>query len=287
MSALAKLFRLEFNSVFLRSLLSLYYRPNNFYRIVSGPLRRYKIWYDRSVNYHAILGLWERKNFYLLEKVVSQISKVQQSLNLYDVGANIGLFSLFFSKFQPKAQIISFEAVPETVEMLKRNLKANAVTVSIVDKALSSDDGFTDFFISHHHKSSLLQNWASDRGTKQVGKITVETVKIDTYCKQNAMLLPDLVKIDVEGAGDKVLKGAYETIKRKRPVILFESHLGAEDEAVIEILALFSYKAYRINDNKWVVNEKKNYKDPDGVWGTMFLFPSEKFASYEKLLAID
>jgi hypothetical protein len=36
-----------------------------------------------------------------------------------------------------------------------------------------------------------------------------------------------------------------------------------------------NYEAFRVDNRKWVVHKNKNYKDREGVWGTMFLVPGE------------
>lgn len=284
MSALSRIFRLEFNSSILRFFLSLIYRPGRFYKIPAGQLKGVKIWYDRSINYHAVLGLWERRNFDLLDKVVKKLYEQKKGLVIYDVGANIGLFSLFFKRYT-QVEVVAFEAAAETLEKLKRNVDANEVgNIMVVSKAVADVDGTVDFFLTHHHKSSLLYAWASDRGVSEVKKVTVPAVSLDTFAKENPARQPDLIKIDVEGGGSSVLAGAKNVIESHRPIILFESHLPVEDAAVSELLLKYKYDAFRINDEKWVTKKSANYTDPEGVWGTMFLIPEERVSILNEIL---
>lgn len=280
---LRRIYNFDFNSSLLRSILSLYYRPHRFYRIPFGPLAGLVIWYDRSINFHAILGLWERANFLALEKVLARLLQGRTRLQAYDIGANIGLYSLFLSRFSEKVKVFAFEPVAETVEHLHRNIEKNGnLNIEIIEKAAGNVNGAVTFYIGHHHKSSLEKDWTSDRGTTSVAEVKVPSLTLDSFVEENPSRSPDIIKIDVEGAGEKVLEGAARTLRTRRPIIIIESHAAYEDRAIIKMLAEFDYNAYRVNNGKWIKNPQNDYRDPDGVWGTMILFPRENSLDYFK-----
>ncbi|MEX1239400.1 MAG: FkbM family methyltransferase [Cyclobacteriaceae bacterium] len=282
---LSKILNLEFNSAFLRYVLSRYYKPGRFYKIPFGELRGFRIWYDRTINYHAVLGIWEKSNFAVVSKLFSHLAKEHRSLVVYDIGANIGLFTLFFSKFKPSVRIVAFEAVEETVAALKTNLHRNSIhDVVIENRAVSSADGTVSFFVGHHHKSSLVKNWASDEGKREAREIKVPSIRIDSYVQANPTLKPDFIKIDVEGGADKVLEGVGKVFETFRPLVMIESHNAIEDNAIIQMLAKFDYDAFRINNRRWVKNKIVNYKDPGGVWGNMILIPVERSSQCSQYL---
>lgn len=283
MLSLRRLVNFDFNSSFLRLILSLYYREGRCYRIPFGPLTGSKIWYDRSINYHAVIGVWERNNFLALKKVLPVLLEKQSVVCAYDIGANIGLYSLFFSRYSERIKVVAFEAVQDTVRKLKRNIDENrGLSIAVVDRAIGNIDGHVSFYLGHHHKSSLEKDWTSDRGATNVEEISVPCIRLDSFVATSPGTLPDIIKIDVEGGADKVLEGAGALITRKRPVILIESHTGREDAAIIRMLSLFDYKAFRVTDNKWVKHPRNDYLDRDGVWGTLLLFPSESASEYLK-----
>jgi FkbM family methyltransferase len=285
MMNLSKILNFEFNSPFLRYVLSRYFRPGRFYRIPFGQLRGFWIWYDRTINYHAVLGIWEKNNFAVVSRIFSHLAKGHRSLVVYDIGANIGLFTLFFSKYRPSVRIVAFEAVDDTVAGLKTNLHRNSIhDVVIENRAVSSADGAVSFFVGHHHKSSLVKNWASDEGKREIREIKVPSIRIDSYVQANPSLKPDFIKIDVEGGADKVLEGAGKVFEEIRPLVMIESHNAIEDNAIIEMLAKFDYDAFRINTRQWVKNKSMNYKDSEGVWGNMILIPRERSSQCSKYL---
>jgi len=61
-----------------------------------------------------------------------------------------------------------------------------------------------------------------------------------------------------------------------------ESHTPDEDNAIGRLLNEYQYDAFRINNQKWVLQKGKNYSDTDGVWGTMLLIPTEKKGIFKK-----
>lgn len=277
---LRRIYELDFNSSVIRFLLSIYFRPGRFYKIPFGALRGIRIWYDRDINYHAILGVWEKKNFSLLRKVLTELAKEKSTVHAYDIGANIGLYSLFFSKF-PGIRVHAFEPVTETLAIFKKNIDRNRMNgIQVVDRVVGEVDGEVTFYIGHHHKSSLEKDWTSDRGTKEVHEIRVPSITIDSFVKHNPDDIPDIIKIDVEGAGGLVLLGASETLRSIRPILLIESHAAYEDQAIIKMLHQFNYRAFRINNHKWIKNPGNDYHDSEGVWGTMLLLPAERPSGY-------
>ena len=147
--------------------------------------------------------------------------------------------------------------------------------MKIVEAACSDKPGEVEFYIGHnHHTSSMLDSWAEN---KDKGTLTkVRSISVDDFFGSDEKVgFPDLIKMDIEGAGVFALKGCDQCLRIKRPIILMESHTPEEDNAVGEVLLNYNYDSFRINDQKWILHKDKNYKDSDGVWGTMLLIPSE------------
>ncbi len=121
----------------------------------------------------------------------------------------------------------------------------------------------------------MLESWAENA---EKGTLTkVRAISIDEYFgKEGVSSYPDLIKMDIEGAGVFALKGCDQCLQIKRPIILMESHTPAEDGAIGNLLRNYNYDAFRINNQKWVLHKDRDYKDTDGVWGTMLLIPAEK-----------
>lgn len=270
-----KIIRLEFNSAILRKLLGVFYKEGNYYKILLGKLKGMKSYYQRDINFHAIIGLWEQDSMKVLSTLSNQFGLDKKKMIVADVGANIGYYAMYFTKyFNHESEIYSFEPSVSILDVLKKNIDANQATnVHILDLACSDKSGEVEFYVGeHHHQSSVLADWAENesKGTKTV----VKSTSLDDFFSALDKF-PDLIKMDIEGGGVFALKGCDRCITAKKPFILVESHTGSEDMAVSEVILKYDYEAYRINDKKWVTQKDKNYKDKNGVWGSMLLVPAE------------
>lgn len=280
---LKKILRLEFNSQILRFVLRMFYREGDHYRVLWGRLRGFKLYYRRDVNFHAILGLSERDSFEVLMKLINHFGLNKKGMIVADVGANIGYYSLFFSRYmQPDTKIVAFEPSVSIQDVIKKNLSINQIpNVKLVNMACADKSGEIIFYLGkNHHQSSILASWA-ENDVKGV-RTTVQSTSLDEYFYEgDPKLLPDLIKMDIEGGGVYALKGGDKCIAEKRPFILIESHTPDEDMAISNVLLQHNYHAFRINTKQWVKKRSINYVDRDGVWGTMLLVPAElkdKFA---------
>jgi FkbM family methyltransferase len=268
----------QLSSNTVKRLLSFKYKEGRVYTLIFGHLRGSKLLYRKDVNYHAILGLWEMDSIALLQRLFKQYNLNGQNLIIADVGANIGYYSMYFSKYLGQgAQIFAFEPSTSILPVLKKNVDVNGINnVTILEQACSNHTGVEEFFIgAHHHQSSLIGDWANN---STVGtKASVATITLDDYFfNYNKQQYPDIIKMDIEGGGTYALKGCDVCITSKRPFILIECHTPDEDQAVIDLLKKYNYDALRVDTNKWVIHKDVNYTDKDGVWGTMLLIPSEK-----------
>jgi len=92
--------------------------------------------------------------------------------------------------------------------------------------------------------------------------------------------------MDIEGGGVLALKGCELCCRRARPFFLIASHTPDEDRAIAELLVKHSYHAYRVDTDGWVRFRDRVHPNPDGVWGTMFLCPTEWCDCFEPLLGM-
>jgi FkbM family methyltransferase len=231
-----------------------------------------------------MIGDWEKGSQDVLSKLFERFHLNEPNKVVADVGANMGFYSIFFSKnLDPTSRIFAFEPSASILPVLRKNVNINHLeNVQVFDLACSDHTGTVEFYISeNHHASSLLEEWSTNAtaGTKTV----VPAITLDEFFeKYNENRFPDLIKMDIEGGGIYALKGCVQCITRKRPFILFESHNPGEDKAVGDLLLQYNYEAFRVSDNKWVLYKDRNYTDPDGVWGTMLLMPAERKEDFIK-----
>tara|TARA_Y100000589_G_scaffold302172_1_gene313545 strand:- start:4654 stop:5406 length:753 start_codon:yes stop_codon:yes gene_type:complete len=179
----------------------------NFAKLFKIEIQRYSKFNDSEVFFREIL---KRKDINIV----------------YDIGANIGLFSLFLRDINYKQKIICFEPVQEAYSQLKKNLKNYDVKIH-PPSAIGDLSGNININVSINTGcSSILPMLDSHkRISKKSYYKSVEEVKLITldeiykdYLKKDSRLL---LKIDTQGYEFNVLKGARKTLE-KCEIILIE-----------------------------------------------------------------
>lgn len=140
-----------------------------------------------------------------------------------DIGANVGLFTLHFSRFF--AHVDTFEPIPQCAAVVQR---AHLANVTVHQLAASSSEGTAKLFIPRIGDNlapalASLSNMGSSGELLLVRTATVDSFQFDDV---------DLIKIDVEGHERQVLEGAKGTIARCRPLLIVEieqRHHGDQD----------------------------------------------------------
>lgn len=273
------------NSSAARRMLGIIYHEGSVYTVPFGRLRGVKLQYDSTVDFHAMLGLSETESFDLLARVF-ETGVLPARPVICDVGANQGLYTLFFTRSQPAGMVYAFEPGP-IVSRLHTHLALNGIANAVVvEHACSDKIGEVEFYLGHHHHSmsSLHANWAQgDLASVQV--MRVPTTTLDAYFYgQSPRPGPDFIKMDIEGGGTLALKGCDRCIQEKRPLFLIESHTPDEDRAISDVMLMHGYQAFRLNNQRWVNAPDRTHPDPNGVWGTLLLWPAEKHSLAEKVL---
>jgi FkbM family methyltransferase len=139
---------------------------------------------------------------------------------LYDVGANLGFFSLLGARLAgPEGHVYAFEPAPENVLALRRHIGLNRVeNVSVLEQAAAAESGRGRLQLVDDRSWSKLEGYGEHPGTERV--VDVELVAIDAL----DLRPPTVVKIDVEGSELAVLEGMTATLERHQPAVICEVH---------------------------------------------------------------
>jgi len=151
---------------------------------------------------------------------------------VWDVGANMGLFSLAAAGLAgPQGRVFAIEPDAVMARLLRRSARLNptAAPVEVIPCAVSEDVALARFNIAQRSRTS---NYLDGFGMSQTGGVreteTALTVSLDWLARQ--IPPPDILKIDVEGAELKVFRGAQRMLKDRRPVLIFEMKNSHWDE---------------------------------------------------------
>jgi len=209
---------------------------------------RFKQFFRKTLN---LLHLDVTKNleYDRLTKLVLKKSLSENS-NCIDVGCHKGEILDEILRLAPKGKHLAFEPIPELFQALKAKYQH---TAKIYPHALSDSKGKATFnFVRNAPAYSGLKqrDYAVDR--PDIEKIEVEMVPLDDLIDPETP--PHFIKIDVEGGEFGVLKGALNTLKLIKPVLLFECGLGASEhygtkpEELFDFLAGLKYGVYKLKD---------------------------------------
>jgi len=162
-----------------------------------------------------------------------------------DVGANVGYFSLVAAEAGGiGARIFAFEPNPQMATLLRRTLALNGRSqVELVAAACGERDDKVELHLSPDPHNTGLSTVRHLAGTK---RLTVNELRLDTFCAEHDVE-PDLIKIDVEGAEDSVLRGAEGLLRRGIPKHVICEVWEATRSEVVSYMADLGYTAHAIS----------------------------------------
>jgi FkbM family methyltransferase len=172
-----------------------------------------------------------------------------------DVGANVGLHTILAAFHMGQSgKVLAVEPVPANLELLRKNLQLNGLLdmCQIFPFALTETGDLSIRMTVEPGLSPAASISPTGRNTEN--SISVATKTLDDICEA-AEKIPDLIKIDVEGAEHEVLKGARRTLALG-PDLLIEVHryalpqFGSSEEALTEYLLSFGYRQVRLPKDK-------------------------------------
>ncbi len=148
-------------------------------------------------------------------------SLAKPGMCVLDIGANVGLYSVILGKaVGSSGRVWSFEPYPPTAGYLRRNLAMNGLDdARVVEQALCEKTGTAAFHIFADGcdvYNSLGARLREQEHLQAQREITVPTISLDDFCRQAGITQVDLIKLDVEGAEERVLIGA-ESILSSSP----------------------------------------------------------------------
>jgi FkbM family methyltransferase len=163
-----------------------------------------------------------------------------------DVGAHIGTFSIPFARaVQPGGSVLAFEPVPETLDVLRRNVAINGVPVTSIQAVVS--ETVVAMRGTAVHGNTALASFQAAGGDSEAVAPTI--VLDDFYADQELQGRIGLLKVDVEGMEMHVLRGARGLVEDHRPAIMVEvnrRNLARSGSTVAELEEFLSGYGYHL-----------------------------------------
>jgi len=213
---------------------------------------------------------------YLYEEIFEEQTYLRHGIALpegacvFDVGANIGLFTLFAGTRAPGATLYAIEPIPALFELLRLNAEIHGLAVRALPCGLGEAAETVELTYFPHNTivSGRYADGAAERevvrsfelgrrpeasaeaieevlAARMVGETVVCPIKpLSQVLREEGIERVDLLKIDVEGMESAVLQGARETLARHRPLLYVENDRAEKSAALIALLFELDYRLF-------------------------------------------
>lgn len=211
---------------------------------------------------------YERSDSEIIYKLINKDSVV------FDIGANIGWYSIHIAKMLESGKIYAFEPLPDTYRQLKENTSLNdAGNIELYDIALTDKKQVLTFYYSPANTVS-----SSSRNIMEIEDavtIDCQASTIDDFVSENNITKLDFIKCDVEGAELFVYKGGTKTFTELKPIIFTEmlrkwaAKFDYHPNDIVKLFAGLDYKCFVIRSGE--LSELKEVTDETMETNFVFL----------------
>lgn len=183
-------------------------------------------------------------------KVTLLLLQLLQSAKCFvDVGANLGWYTCLASRSMPDGRVYGFEMDDLNYALLEKNVKLNKCTnVEIHNVAVSDVSGVVSYRRENRRPSATFR-MEPDKAEKHLPELaSVHSITLDEFFESQSAV-PDVVKIDVEGAEMYVLNGMKHILRDNKPILLLEVHplwLRQFNSSIPEILSALMENGYKV-----------------------------------------
>ena len=235
------------------------------------PLRTLDVGYrNKKVHFEMDLDLndpneeWMNRYFiankcYEQEIAFVMLRALREGDTVVDVGANVGFFTLFMSSaVGVTGHVMAFEPASNVLPGLRRNLSLNSgsINIEVYEQALWSCEEKRTFWLNADSRGSnclwdpgLWKESALSRANPNFSEITTTT--LDAALGHRPVRL---LKIDTEGAEQKILQGAQNILQRQKPPFIIvelnpfgANQFGDSNESVRAFMRDFGYEIFLLD----------------------------------------
>jgi FkbM family methyltransferase len=183
------------------------------------------------------------------------VENVQPDWAIFDIGANIGYYSILFSRLAPRGSILAFEPTT-TIDLLRANLAHHSCTnVEALQLAVGRRSG--------RIQDGIYRIWGQEPERQDYQFTTVDDLVLSRGVSRI-----DCLKIDVDSFDFDALLGAARTLERFDPWVVVElndalAKRGQSAPQALEWLAAMGYSEARVLDHKNFVLKRSAAKPSD------------------------
>jgi len=217
-------------------------------------------------------------NFGAYEKADSDLlfRLLEDHMCIFDIGANVGWYSLNFAQALPTTTIYAFEPIPATFGYLQANISLNQAT-QVHPHNFGFSDREAELTFYFDPQGSGGASAVDLHGTGVAQKIECKVRRLDDFVEASGERV-DFIKCDVEGAELFVLQGGVETLRKYKPVVFAEmlrkwaAKFNYHPNQIIELMAGLGYCCFVGRGGK--LKEIKTVNEDTAETNFFFLHPA-------------
>lgn len=205
----------------------------NFIKLFKNWSKAIRCWYSKTGS-NTLLKLRDETQYYvrpgtsdiqmIIELYIGKsyhknLEKLNKNPVIIDIGANIGTFSVFISKFNnDKCDVLAYEPFPDNFKILNENIKVNNLK-SVKTFCLAVGDSNKERYLNID-ADNAMHSFFIESGDK----ISVQTTTLEDILIDNKLTTCDFLKLDCEGAEYEIILSSPETIFQKIKIVSIEYH---------------------------------------------------------------
>jgi len=197
------------------------------------------------------------------------VDNVKEGTNVFDIGGHLGYFSCVAGKLSNDGTVCVFEMDYNCIDLITKNIELNKLkNVHIYNVAVSDSSGYVSIpNLKLPNPGIRIESFKNEKYIK------VPCLTVDEFVSREN-IIPDFIKIDVEGAEFKVLKGMTNTLKNKSLILLIEIHVSqllkyfnTDYKDVLRFLTEYGFKLEKVEahrSRKMVLQEISHKEELNG-----------------------
>ena len=173
---------------------------------------------------------------------------IKPGMTVWDVGANVGFYTLAFAGLVGKAgKVISYEPLAANVRYLLRHIELNHLrNITVIQAALSDTTELLGFTATSTSSIGTL--------TSRNHHYLIPTLTPTAIVEAFPAFVPQIIKLDIEGAEATVLTAARSLLQEHSPDILLALHGKTQEERCVELLNELGYNLFYLNGRQVDIN---------------------------------
>jgi FkbM family methyltransferase len=235
-----------------------------------------------QTNYLTYLIFWQG-GYHRFEYTDIFIKLIKKVSTFYDIGANIGYYSLLAAMENEKIRVVGFEPATGPLFYFKENVRINSFNnITVESIALSHKEGEIEFYEIKNNKYKYLEHnlgGESNTGSKTTGRNfvlnRVKTSTLDNYVNIHGERNIDIIKMDTEGTENLILENSGYVLKAMKPIIICETLFNTIEPELERIMRSYGYEFYGYIPAGLQKQQTIVRKEDDGISNCFFVHPDK------------